>query len=84
MCTRTPTGFEIDAEALAAEPPAIVRRVLLVSMRAAAGYREIGLDHVEAVMALVGAGEGGVDVPGTRVELRRGKLVLIQQKLLVK
>lgn len=76
----TTDGLELDAAALAAQPPAIVRRVLLRAMRRVAGNREVGLDHVEAAMAVLGSGEGGVDVPRTRVELRRGKLVLIQQK----
>jgi tRNA(Ile)-lysidine synthase len=73
-------GWQLDVAALAAEPPPVLRRVVLRALRKAAGDREIGLDHVEAVTALVGAGEGGVDVPGARVELRRGMLVLIQQK----
>ena len=73
-------GWQIDASALAAEPPPVLRRIVLRALRKAAGDREVGLDHVEAVTALVGAGEGGVDVPGARVELRRGKLVSIQQK----
>jgi tRNA(Ile)-lysidine synthase len=84
LSTATPLGLELDATGLAAGPPAIVRRVLLAAMRAAAGEREIGLDHVEAVMALLSSGEGGVDVPGSRVELRRGKLVLIEQKVSAK
>ena len=75
----TADGMELDAPALAGEPAPIVRRVLLRAMRQTAGDREIGLDHVDAVMALLGPGEGGLDVPGTRVELRRGKLVLVQQ-----
>ena len=77
-------GMELDAAALAAEPPAIVRRVLHRAMRQVAGSREVGLDHVEAAMALLGSGAGGVDVPGTRMELRRGKLVLVQQKVSTK
>ena len=80
----TADGMELDVPGLAAEPTAIVRRVLLQAMRRTAGEREIGLDHVDAAMALLGSGEGGVDVPGTRVELRRGKLVLIQQKVSTK
>jgi tRNA(Ile)-lysidine synthase len=80
LSVATPAGLELDVPGLAAEPPSIIRRVLLGAMRHAAGDREIGLDHVDAAMAVLGAGEGGVDVPGTRVELRRGKLVLIQQK----
>jgi tRNA(Ile)-lysidine synthase len=73
-------GWQVDAASLAAEPVPILRRVILRALRKAAGDREVGLEHVEAVTALVGAAEGGVDVPGARVELRRGKLVLIQQK----
>ena len=80
----TADGMELDATRLAAEPAAILRRVLLRAMRQTAGGREIGLDHADAVMALLGSGEGGVDVPGTRVELRRGKLVLMQQKVSTK
>jgi tRNA(Ile)-lysidine synthase len=75
----TGDGLEIDAKNLAAEPAPVARRVLLAAMRQAGGGREIGLDHVEAVLAILGANQGGVDVPGSRVELRRGKLVLIRQ-----
>ena len=84
LAVATADGMELDAPGLAAEPTAIVRRVLLRAMRQTAGDREIGLDHVDAVMALLGPGEGGLDVPGTRVELRRGKLVLVQQKVSTK
>jgi tRNA(Ile)-lysidine synthase len=80
LVTATDDGLEIDAIDLAAEPAPLARRVLLEAMRRTAGGREIGLDHVEAVLAILGANRGGVDVPGSRVELRRGKLVLIRQK----
>ena len=73
-------GVTIDASALLAEPPPLRRRVLLKALRAVAGGREIGLDHVEAAMAASAGAAGGADIPGGRVELRRGKLVLIQQK----
>jgi tRNA(Ile)-lysidine synthase len=73
-------GVALDASATAAEPPAIRRRVLLQALRIGAGDREIGLDHVEAAMAVLAGTCGGVDFPGGRMELRRGKLVLIQQK----
>jgi hypothetical protein len=50
-------------------------------MREVAGDREVGLEHVEAVEALLGGPpQGGIDVPGSRVELRPGKLVLIEQQ----
>ena len=78
---RTPDGLEIDA-----------RRWLAPSRRRSGGGslldgaaadwpadREVGLEHVEAVLGrLWRAMAAGVDVPGGRVELRRGKLVLIQ------
>jgi tRNA(Ile)-lysidine synthase len=73
-------GLSLDAAGLSAAPPPIQRRVLLRSMRQMAGGREVGLEHVETVMAVLAAGSGGVDVPGARVELRAGKLVLLQQK----
>jgi tRNA(Ile)-lysidine synthase len=73
-------GVTIEAAALAAEPPPVRRRVLLKALRVAAGGREVGLDHVEAASAAVDGSAGGADFPGGRMELRRGKLVLIQQK----
>jgi tRNA(Ile)-lysidine synthase len=80
LVTVTADGLEIDVPHLAAEPVPVVRRVLLEAMRRTADGREIGLDHVEAVLAILGGNRGGIDVPGSRVELRRGKLVLIRQK----
>ena len=79
LAERTADGLALEAAALALEPPPIRRRVLLQAMRAA-GNREIGLEHVEAAMAVLAGLTGGVDVPGGRVELRRGKVALIQQK----
>ncbi len=75
----TAAGLEFDVRRLAETPMPVLRRVLLQALRAAGRNREIGLDHVEAVTALLNAAQGGVDVPGTRVELRGGKLVLLQQ-----
>ena len=71
-------GVTIEAAALLAEPVPVRRRVLLRALRRAAPDREIGLDHVEAAMAALSGASGGVDVPGGRVELKRGKLVLVQ------
>jgi len=73
-------GVTIEAAALMAEPPAVRRRVLLKALRVVADGREIGLDHVEAAAAAIVGSAGGADFPGGRVELRRGKLVLIHQK----
>jgi len=73
-------GATIEASALVTEPPPLRRRILLRALRARAGGREVGLEHVEAAMAVLTGASGGADVPGSRVELQRGKLVLIQQK----
>ena len=80
LTTVTPDGVEIDATPLTSEPLPVVRRVLLEAMRQTAGGREIGLDHVEAVLDILAGNGGGIDLPGSRAELRRGMLVLIRQK----
>jgi len=74
-------GLEIEAVALSGEPAPIRRRVVLKALRSAAQDREIGLAHVEAVLELAAGSAGGVDVPGGRVELRGGKLVLLDQRV---
>ena len=84
LADESPDGVTLEASALLAEPPPLRRRVLLKALRTGAGQHEIGLDHVEAAMAALAGAAGGVDIPGGRVELRRGKLVLIQQKPLPK
>jgi tRNA(Ile)-lysidine synthase len=71
------TGLEIDVSGLLAEPPPIRRRVVLAALRLAAPNREIGYDHVEAALEVAAGESAGVDVPGARVELRRGKMVLL-------
>ena len=81
LAVETEAGLELDVRSLAETPGPVLRRVLLRAMRAGAGTREVGLDHVEAVTALLSRSHGGVDVPGSRVELRGGKLVLLQQRV---
>ncbi len=71
--------IELDAAGLAATPAPVRRRVVLEAMRRLAGEREVGLDHVEAVLGVLAGRQGGADVPGSRVELCGGKLVLVQQ-----
>ena len=73
------TGLEIDVSGLLAEPPPLRRRVVLAALRLAAPNREIGFDHVEAALEVAAGEMAGVDVPGTRVELRRGKMVLLRE-----
>ena len=69
----------LDAASLAVEPLPILRRVLLRALRDAAGGREIGLEHVDAAQAVLNGSCRAADLPGVRVELRRKKLVLLQQ-----
>jgi tRNA(Ile)-lysidine synthase len=77
LAATIPGGIALDAASLAAEPPPVRRRVLLKAMRALAGGREVGLDHVEAALEVLAGVCAGADVPGSRVELQRGKLVLV-------
>jgi tRNA(Ile)-lysidine synthase len=70
---------QIDARQLAAEPLPVRRRVLLMVMRALAGGREVGLEHVQAGLDVLMGEAAGADIPGSRLELRREKLVLVQQ-----
>jgi tRNA(Ile)-lysidine synthase len=78
LVTRTPEGCVIDP-ALGREPLPVRRRVLLQAMRVLAGGREVGLDHVEAALAVLTGTAGAADIPGSRVELWRGRLVLLEQ-----
>ncbi|MBI2828911.1 MAG: tRNA lysidine(34) synthetase TilS [Acidobacteria bacterium] len=80
LAVQTEGGLELDVCSLVEMPPPVLRRVLLQAMRASASTREVGLEHVEAVAALLSGTQGGVDVPGSRVELRGGKLVLLQRR----
>src|SRR5262245_11682518 len=75
----TPDGLELDAARLAAAPDPIVRRVLLKALRVLAGEREVGLEHVMTVAEVLAGSCRGASVPGGRVELRRGNLVLSSQ-----
>ena len=70
-------GIELDTDALSAEPAPLRRRIVLLALRQVAGGREIGLEHVETALAILGSASGGADLPGSRVELRRGKMVLL-------
>ena len=73
-----PEGMALDAAGLAAQPLPLRRRVMLRALRHVAGDREVGFEHVHAALEVLG-GAGAADVPGGRVELRPGKLVLLQQ-----
>ena len=79
LSAASPDGMEIDA-AVAAEPLPVRRRVILRAIRAVSGNREVGLEHVEAVLQVLSGAAAAFDGPGCRVELRRGKLVLFRQR----
>ena len=78
LVARSNTGLEIDVSGLMAEPLPVRRRVVLAALRLVALNREIGFEHVESALEVASGESGGVDVPGARVELRRGKMVLLR------
>ena len=69
---------DVDAARLAAEPPALARRVARRALERA-GSRRVGFDHVERFLRLAG-GDGEAarrgDFPGSRVERIGAALVL--------
>jgi tRNA(Ile)-lysidine synthase len=70
-------GLALDAAGLRDEAPPVKRRIVLQALRLRSPDREIGLEHVEAVLAVLEGDRRGADVPGSRVELRTEKLVLL-------
>ena len=70
---------ELDAAALGDLPAPVRRRVLLRALRTCAEPLEVALTHVETAQEVLEGTRGGADIPGGRVELRRGKLVLLKQ-----
>ena len=79
LCGTRAGGVEIDAGALMLEPVPIRRRVLLRALRSMADGREVGLDHIDAALEVAAGHVVAADLPGARLELRRGKLVLLKQ-----
>ena len=79
LCVGAGSTVEVDAAALTAEPAALRRRVLLRALRSLSGGREVGFDHVEVALEVAAGRLRSADLPGARVELRGGKLVLLQQ-----
>jgi tRNA(Ile)-lysidine synthase len=78
LVAREEVGLEIDVSGLMAEPPPVRRRIVLTALRLVAPNREITFEHVEMTLEVASGDSSGGDVPGARVELRRGKLVLIR------
>ena len=74
---RTISGeVEIDAARIAAEPPALARRLVRLALERVGG-RRVGFNHVAQVLQMVradGSGPSRVDLPGVRVERHDGWL----------
>jgi tRNA(Ile)-lysidine synthase len=71
--------LQVDVATLLAEPPALQRRVILRATRSRSGGREVGLEHVELVLAVLRGHARAADVPGSRWEHRGRNLVLLDQ-----
>ncbi len=78
VSTPTAHGLELDADELRASPLPLARRILLRAMRSCANGREVGLDHVQTALDVLTGLSAAGEVPGSRVELRGKKLVLLQ------
>ena len=73
-------GICFLAAELTTEPEPIRRRILLKALRDVAGLREVSLEHVEAAADILNGSSAGADLPAARLELRRGKLVLVRKR----
>jgi len=78
LAAQTSSGLELDADQLRATPLPLARRVLLRALRSRANGREVGLEHVQTALDVLTGLCAGAEVPGSRVELRGKKLVLLQ------
>ena len=74
----TTDGLELEADPLRSAPLPVSRRVLLAALRSRANGREISLEHVQTALDVLTGLSEGAEVPGSRVELRGKKLVLLQ------
>jgi len=73
-------GVTFSAAELSAEPEPVRRRILLKALREVANMREVALEHVEAAADILNGTSAGADLPAARLELRRGKLVLLRKR----
>jgi len=73
-------GVTFLAAQLAAEPGPMRRRLLLKALRDVAGVREVALEHVDLAADILNGSSAGADLPSARLELRRGKLVLLRKR----
>ena len=78
----TTEGVLLDSRALAAEPPALRRRIVARAIERVGTdgvHRGIGLAHVEAVLALAAAGRSGasLSLPGRVAQIKGNDLWLV-------
>jgi len=73
-------GVTFSADELSAEPEPVRRRILLKALREVANMREVALEHVEAAADILNGTSAGADLPAARLELQRGKLVLLRKR----
>ena len=78
VSTPSASGLELDAEALRSSPLPLARRILLSALRSRANGKEVGLEHVQTALDVLTGLSAAAEVPGSRVELRGKKLVLVQ------
>ena len=78
LLVRRDFGLEIEVSSLMSEAGPVRRRIVLAALRLAAPNHEIAFDHVESALEVASGESAGADVPGARVELRRGKMVLLR------
>ena len=80
LCSGDRECLAFDAAQLAAEPEPVRRRILLKALREVADLREVALEHVDAAADILNGTSAGADLPAARLELRRGKLVLLRKR----
>ena len=80
LATVDAEGVTFSADELSAEPEPLRRRMLLKALREVANMREVALEHVEAAADILSGTSAGADLPAARLELRRGKLVLLRKR----
>ena len=77
---RSDAGLELPVSTLACEPLPIRRRLVLRAVRELARGREVSARHVDEALALLAELTPGADIPGGRMELRGGRLVLFDRR----
>ena len=80
LATADAEGVTFPADELKAVPEPVRRRILLKALRDVANMREVALEHVEAAAEILNGTSAGADLPAARLELRRGKLVLLRKR----